>query len=68
MEVLEQILAKDLVFTIRVHLLQSIKDSLGPQPTNITLSYQKVRLEVVFGDDGVVVEGDVDTGEDEIFG
>ena len=34
---------------------------------NIVFGYQEVCLEVFFSDDGFIVDGDVDSCEDEVF-
>ena len=49
-------------------MLQSFKHSLPSRPADVVGCNEKVGLEVIVGDNSIVVEGDVDSGQDEVFG
>ncbi len=57
-----------LIFTTRIHGLQSFEYSLASFFAKVVRSDEKVGLEVFFSDQGVIVDGYIDTGKDEVFG
>ncbi len=67
LQIVDEVFVKDLIFACRVHFFQFLEDCLGSESSDVRLSYQEIGLEVVFGDNGVVVEGDVDSCQDEVF-
>ena len=66
-QVVYQVLVENFIFACGIHFFQFLEDCLGSASSDVWLGYQEIGLEVVFGYKCVVVEGDVDSCEDEVF-
>lgn len=65
---MQKFLLEDFVVARWVHLAQFFKDCTGSVATDVALPYEEVWLEVILADYSWVIEGDVDTSKDQIFG
>lgn len=68
LKVVNKILMENLIFASWIHLLQFLEDSFRSFPTNVRLSYEEIGLEIILSYYGIVVEGYINSCEDEIFG
>jgi hypothetical protein len=57
-----------LIFASGVHGFQSFEYGLASFFAKVVIGDKEVGLEVFFSDKGVIVDGYIDTGEDEVFG
>lgn len=66
--IFKQVLEKNLVFASRIHFLKSLKDCLCSRSANVRVSNKEIRLKIIMCGDCLIVECDVNSCKNEIFG
>lgn len=51
-----------------IHGPQSFEDGLASFFADVIFGHKEVGLEIIWSDDGIIIDRDVDTSKDEVFG
>jgi len=65
---MQKIAVEYFIFACWIHLLQFLKDCLWAITAYVLFRHEKITLEVVLGDHCIVVDRNIYSCEDEVFG